>query len=56
MEEWFVHFVRWIPVTGTNFPTREEVFAPFLRAGITGHVQPMWGYTPFNSYLFTFQR
>lgn len=56
MEERFVHLVRWIPVMGSNFPTREEVLAPFQRAGISGHVQPMWGYTPFNSYLFTFQR
>jgi 2-polyprenyl-3-methyl-5-hydroxy-6-metoxy-1,4-benzoquinol methylase len=55
-EEWFVHFVRWIPVAGSNFPTRETVFEPFRRAGIEGHVQPMWGYTPFNSYLFTFRR
>lgn len=55
-EEWFVHAVRWIPVMGSNFPTREKVLAPFQRLGIEGHVQPMWGYTPFNSYLFTFRR
>jgi hypothetical protein len=30
-EEWFVHFSRWIPMQGRNFPAREEVLRP-LRA------------------------
>lgn len=55
-EEEFIRVVRWIPVVGSNFPTREEILAPFEKAGIECHVQPMWGRTPFNSYLFTFRR
>ena len=56
MEEWFVKFSRWIPVTGSNFPTSDEVSAPFLRAGLEGDGRPLWGITPFNSYLFSYRR
>lgn len=56
LEEWFVKFVRWIPVTGSNFPTREEVAAPFRQAGFEEDIRPMWGMTPFNSYLFSYRR
>jgi len=55
-EEEFIRVVRWIPVLGSNFPTKEEILAPFEKAGIECHVQPMWGRTPFNSYLFTLQK
>jgi trans-aconitate methyltransferase len=56
LEEWFVKFSRWIPVTGSNFPTRDEVAAPFRRAGLEEDIRPMWGMTPFNSYLFSYRR
>jgi SAM-dependent methyltransferase len=55
-EEWFVHFSGWIPKRGWNFPTREEVLLPFSAGGFVGDVRPMWGLTPFNSYLFAFRR
>ena len=55
-EEWFVHFSRWIPIRGGNFPTREEVSLPFAEKGLGVEVRPMWGWTPFNSYLFTIRR
>ncbi|CAN5395489.1 class I SAM-dependent methyltransferase [soil metagenome] len=55
-EEWFVQFSRWIPRSGWNFPTREEVGRAFLGEGFHAEVSPMWGFTPFNSYLFTFRR
>lgn len=55
-EEWFVHASGWIPTTGTNFPRREEMEGPFTAAGLCGGGEPMWGLTPFNSYLFTFRR
>lgn len=56
LEEWFVTFSRWIPVSGSNFPTRDEVAAPFRRAGFQEEIRPMWGVTPFNSYLFSYRR
>ncbi len=55
-EEWFVHAVGWIPTSGWNFPSRAEIAAPFRRAGFQEDIRPMWGITPFNSYLFTFRR
>lgn len=55
-EEWFVHFSRWIPMQGWNFPTREEVLMPFAQQGLASDVRPMWGWTPFNSHLFTIRR
>ncbi len=56
LEEWFVHASRWIPVSGWNFPTREEMTRPFEAAGFNPDVRPMWGFTPFNSYLLSFRR
>ncbi|HEY5812728.1 MAG TPA: class I SAM-dependent methyltransferase [Terrimicrobiaceae bacterium] len=56
LEEWFVHFSRWIPLQGWNFPTREEVVQPFRKQGLRCNISPMWGVTPFNSYLFTVRR
>ncbi|MGA7215494.1 MAG: class I SAM-dependent methyltransferase [Terrimicrobiaceae bacterium] len=56
LEEWFVRVSRWIPMSGWNFPTREEVLLPFNDEGLVGEVRPMWGWTPFNSHLFTFRR
>ena len=55
-EEWFVHFTRWIPVQGKNFPTRDEVSLPFAQEGLQVEIRPMWGWTPFNSHLFTIRR
>lgn len=56
LEEWFVQASGWIPTSGWNFPTREEVGRPFRAAGFLEDARPMWGITPFNSYLFTFRR
>ena len=56
LEEWFVCASRWISTSGWNFPSREEVSRQFEEAGLEGALQPMWGMTPFNSYLFTFRR
>jgi len=56
LEESFVKLVRWIPTTGRNFPTRDEVVAGFPEMEFAADVRPMWGCTPFNSYLFSFRR
>lgn len=55
-EERFAHAIRWMRRPAMAFPTREAVVAPFERAGFTSEVRPLWGHTPFNSYLFAFQR
>lgn len=56
LEESFIKLVRWIPTTGRNFPTRDEVLAGFPPKEFETTVRPMWGYTPFNSYLFVIRR
>ncbi len=56
LEEWFVKFCRWIPTSGWNFPFRDEIMVSFDETQFEGVVHPMWGYTPFNSYLFIFRR
>lgn len=56
LEESFVKLVRWIPTTGRNFPVAEEVKGAFPAAEFESDVRPMWGCTPFNSYLFAFRR
>ena len=55
-EEWFVHFTRWIPMQGANFPSRDDVSLPLAKEGLEVEVRPMWGWTPFNSYMFTIRR
>jgi SAM-dependent methyltransferase len=55
-EEWFVHMTRWIPVQGWNFPTRDKVVSPFAEEGLEVETRPMWGWTPFNSYLVAVRR
>ena len=55
-EEWFVSTSRWIPFKGSNFPRRETLQGPFLAAGCECRLIPMWGYTPFNSYMLEASR
>jgi 2-polyprenyl-3-methyl-5-hydroxy-6-metoxy-1,4-benzoquinol methylase len=56
MEESFIKFVRWIPTAGQNFPVRATVESAFPTEQFAVDMRPMWGRTPFNSYLFTFRR
>lgn len=55
-EEAFVRTSRWIVGGKWNFPTRAEIVRPFGEAGFSLVSEPMWGRTPFNSYLFEFTR
>ena len=56
LEERFAHAVRWMRRPAVAFPSRESVVQPFERAGFVSEVRPLWGRTPFNSYLFAFHR
>ncbi|MEO6847313.1 MAG: flippase-like domain-containing protein [Chthoniobacterales bacterium] len=55
-EDIFTRAIRWIRGGKINFPTIDEVRAPFLERGFVVHVEPLWGCTPFNSYLFDCHR
>ncbi|HEY5891892.1 MAG TPA: methyltransferase domain-containing protein [Chthoniobacterales bacterium] len=51
IEEQLIAWSGWIPDPGHNFPTRDELERPFIDAGLDVTLRPMWGVTPFNSYM-----
>jgi len=52
--ERFARRVRWMKADVLNFPARERIVGAF--DGFAGSIEPMWGATPFNNYLFVFRR
>ena len=52
LEEAVIHAIFWMKSRAVHFPTVGEVIGPFERRGFTVEVRPLWGRTPFNSYLF----
>ena len=56
VQETFARAVGWLRVPRLNFPTVEQVVAPFHAAGFDVSVAPLWGKTPLNNYLFVFKR
>ena len=55
-QETFSRVIRWLKADRLNFPTPDRIIGPFLRRGFTQETIPMWGRTPFNNYLFVFNR
>ncbi len=51
MEEWWTRCSGWIGGGRINFPERESLVAAFDREGCSVEVCPLWGRTPFSSYL-----
>ncbi|MET0262051.1 MAG: class I SAM-dependent methyltransferase [Rariglobus sp.] len=51
LEEMFVRGSGWIRGGRICFPTQDEVAGGFREAGWATTVRPLWGRTPFNSYL-----
>lgn len=51
IEEMVVRGSGWIRGESVGFPTTEAVARGFLAAGWKTEVRPLWGRTPFNSYL-----
>jgi SAM-dependent methyltransferase len=45
---------RWMRAESLNYPTREELVAPF--EGFTQDVRPLWGRMPYNTYFAVFTR
>ncbi len=57
LEEFWVRISRWIIAKDPiNFPSIDEIVAPFEAVGYTIKVEPLWGKTPFNSHLFIFTK
>lgn len=52
-EEWLLHASGWMRSSGArNIPSRQQIETPLRDAGFVVAVRPLWGHTPFNSYLF----
>jgi SAM-dependent methyltransferase len=56
LEERFARMIGWMRYPTGHFPRREEIEAQLHAIGFTTRVTPLWGRTPFNSYLFVARR
>ncbi|HEY6984602.1 MAG TPA: methyltransferase domain-containing protein [Rhodanobacteraceae bacterium] len=56
LEEQFARMIGWIRSPTRHFPDRAEVERPLASMGFAVRVEPLWGRTPFNSYLFVARR
>lgn len=55
-EEKFSRVFGWMRSPIGHFPAREEIEAPLQAHGLATEVKPLWGRTPFNSYLIVARR
>ncbi|HYW77728.1 MAG TPA: class I SAM-dependent methyltransferase [Gammaproteobacteria bacterium] len=51
IEETFIKGSRWIPNGVKHYPRIEELARPMEEAGLVTETAPLYGHTPFNSYL-----
>ncbi|MGA7297915.1 MAG: class I SAM-dependent methyltransferase [Rhodanobacteraceae bacterium] len=56
IEEKFLHWSSWMQVGAQHFPTREEIATPLEQHGLSVTVEPLWGHTPYNSYMILGRR
>jgi 2-polyprenyl-3-methyl-5-hydroxy-6-metoxy-1,4-benzoquinol methylase len=52
VEEFFLRASLWMKSGARHYATVEEIAAPFRARGFDCEIRPLWGRTPFNSYLF----
>jgi 2-polyprenyl-3-methyl-5-hydroxy-6-metoxy-1,4-benzoquinol methylase len=52
-EEFWTRATGWIRGGEINFPQREQLLHPFTERGLKASITPLWGRTPFASYLVT---
>lgn len=55
-EEKILHWTGWMHAAGDHFPSREEIVEPLRRHGMDVECLPLWGYTPYNSYMVVAHR
>lgn len=55
-EEWFLRVSGQMCVGAQHYPDADEIRAPLAAQGLTATVQPLYGHTPFNSYLIVARR
>ena len=56
VEEATIRLAGWMTQPAQHFPLTEEVIAPFRGRGFSVEARPLWGRTPFHSWLFAFRR
>jgi 2-polyprenyl-3-methyl-5-hydroxy-6-metoxy-1,4-benzoquinol methylase len=56
LEERLARMIGWMRYPTGYFPRREDIETPLRAMGFTVRVSPLWGRTPFNSYLFVARR
>lgn len=56
IEEKFLKWSRWMQVGAQHYPTREEIVQPLQQHGLQVSVEPLWGFTPYNSYQILARR
>ena len=56
IEERLLHAVRWMRSPARHFPERTEIETPLRAAGLVVETPPLWGRTPFNSFLLVATR
>lgn len=54
-EEFVLRAIGWMKAPARHFPTLAEIEAPFRERGFRSEIRPLWGRTPFNSYLLAFR-
>lgn len=55
-EERFLAMLGWMRFATGHFPRREDIESPLAKLGFDVRVEPLWGRTPFNSYLIVARR
>ncbi len=56
IEEYFLHAARWMRSPARHYPDRNEIEGTLAAAGLDVEVRPLWGKTPFNSYVIIARR
>jgi SAM-dependent methyltransferase len=56
LQERLIHAFRWMRSPALHYPVREEIERPLRAAGLCVDVSPLWGNTPFNSFLVVARR
>lgn len=55
-EEVLLHASGWMPRGARDYPSLADIVQPLQAAGLTVIVRPLWGATPYNSYLMVASR
>ncbi|MEP7098381.1 MAG: class I SAM-dependent methyltransferase, partial [Dokdonella sp.] len=56
IEEYFLHAARWMRSPARHYPNRDEIEGALQAEGLNVETTPLWGNTPFNSFLIVARR